>query len=102
VSNPGRADDIDVQRQVRAVLFHCATGHDANLAQFDGVVDIGGGPLGARLSGTYVRQLPANILARVTRPSQPFVGPDRLTLVRWDPGDIVSIGIRPTSFVPYC
>jgi hypothetical protein len=47
------------------------------------------------LSGTYVRQLPGNILARVTRPSQPFVGLDRLTLVRWDPGDIVSIGVRP-------
>jgi hypothetical protein len=31
----------------------------------------------------------------VTSPSQPFVGPDRLTLVRWDPGDIVSIGVRP-------
>ncbi|HEV7366595.1 MAG TPA: hypothetical protein VGN76_12180 [Gemmatimonadales bacterium] len=71
------------------------TGDGQTDLQFDGVVDIGGGRLGARLSGTYVRQLPGNILARVTRPSQPFVGPDRLTLVRWDPGDIVSIGVHP-------
>jgi hypothetical protein len=71
------------------------TGDGQTDIQVDVVTDIGAGALGARLSGTYVRQLPANIMARVTRPSQPFVGPDRLTLVRWDPGDIVSIGVRP-------
>jgi hypothetical protein len=71
------------------------TGDGQTDIQVDVVTDIGSGPLGARLSGTYVRQLPANLLARVTSPSQPFVGPDRLTLVRWDPGDIVSIGVRP-------
>jgi hypothetical protein len=71
------------------------TGDGQTDIQVDVVTDIGAGPLGARLSGTYVRQLPANILARVTRPSQPFAGPNRLTLVRWDPGDIVSIGVRP-------
>jgi hypothetical protein len=71
------------------------TGDGQTDLQFDGTVDVGGGPLGARLSGTYVRQLPGNILTRVTRPSQPLVGPERLTLVRWDPGDVVSIGIRP-------
>jgi hypothetical protein len=71
------------------------TGEGQTDIQVDLVTDIGSGPLGARLSGTYVRQLPANVLARVTSPSQPFVGPDRLTLVRWDPGDIISIGVRP-------
>lgn len=71
------------------------TGDGQTDLQVDVVTDIGAGPLGARLSGTYVRQLPANILARVTSPGQPFVGPDRLTLVRWDPGDIVSIGVQP-------
>ena len=71
------------------------TGDGQTDLQFDGVVDIGAGALGARLTGTYVRQLPGNILARVARPSQAFTGPDRLTLVRWDPGDIVSIGVQP-------
>jgi hypothetical protein len=63
--------------------------------QVDLVTDIGAGALGARLSGTYVRQLPSNILTRVTRPSQPFVGPDRLALVRRDPGDIFAVGVHP-------
>ncbi len=71
------------------------TGDGQTDLQLDAVTDIGAGSLGARLSGTYVRQLPGTILARVTRPSQPIVGPDRLTRVRWDPGDIVSIGVRP-------
>jgi hypothetical protein len=71
------------------------TGDGQTDLQFDGVVDVGGGPLGARLTGSYVRQLPGNILARVAAPSQLFVGSDRLTLVRWDPGDIVSIGAHP-------
>jgi hypothetical protein len=71
------------------------TGDGQTDIQVDVVTDIGAGSFGARLSGTYVRQLPANIMARVTRPSQPLVRPDRLTLVRWDPGDIVSIGVRP-------
>jgi hypothetical protein len=71
------------------------TGDAQTDVQVDLVTDVGRGPFGARLSGTYVRQLPANVLTRVTRPSQPFAGADRLTLVRWNPGDIISIGVRP-------
>jgi hypothetical protein len=63
--------------------------------QIDVVTDLGGGALGARLSGSYVRQLPATIPARVAPPSQPFVGPDRLARVRRDPGDIIAIDVRP-------
>jgi hypothetical protein len=61
----------------------------------DLVTDLGAGALGARLSGTYLRQLPSNIVTRVTRPSQPFAGRDRLALVRRNPGDIIAIGVRP-------
>jgi hypothetical protein len=71
------------------------TGDGQPDVQLNLVTDIGSGPFGARLSGTYVRQLPDNITTRVTRPSQPFVGPDRLAVVRWDPGDIISIGVHP-------
>jgi hypothetical protein len=71
------------------------TGDGQTDIELDVVTDVGAGSFGARLSGNYVRQLPANIPARVTRPSQPFVGPDRLTTVRWDPGDIVAFGVRP-------
>jgi hypothetical protein len=71
------------------------TGDGQTDVQVDLVTDVGAGPLGARLTGSYVRQLPANILVRVTSPSAPLVGPDRLALVRWNPGDIISIGVHP-------
>jgi hypothetical protein len=71
------------------------TGDGQTDIQVDVVTDIGGGVFGARLTGTYLRQLPSNIQVRVTAPSQPLVGPERLALVRRDPGDIVSLGVRP-------
>jgi hypothetical protein len=71
------------------------TGDGQTDVQLDLVTDVGAGPLGARLTGSFVRQLPADILVRVTAPGQPLVGPDRLTLVRWNPGDIVSVGVHP-------
>jgi hypothetical protein len=71
------------------------TGDGQTDVQVDVVTDVGAGPLGFRLTGTYVRQLPRNILIRVAPPSQPFAGPDRLRLVRWNPGDIVALGAHP-------
>jgi hypothetical protein len=43
----------------------------------------------------YNRQLAANFLVRVAPPTQPFAGIDLLSVVRRDPGDIVSIALRP-------
>ena len=43
VGDAARADEIDVERQVRPVLLDGAAGHDADLAQLDGVVDLGPG-----------------------------------------------------------
>jgi hypothetical protein len=71
------------------------TGEGQTDVQVDLVTDIGTGTIGVRLSGTYVRQLPSNILVRVTAPSQPLVGPERLAFVRRDPGDVLAIGVRP-------
>jgi hypothetical protein len=71
------------------------TGDGQTDIQVDVVTDVGAGVLGARLTGSYVRQLPSNIEVRVTAPSQPLVGPERLALVRRDPGDILSFGVRP-------
>ena len=71
------------------------TGDGQTDLQIDLVTDLGAGAFGARLAGTYVRQLPSTIVTRVAPPSQPFVGPDRLTLVRRDPGDIMAIDVRP-------
>jgi hypothetical protein len=71
------------------------TGDGQTDIQMDVVTDIGAGVIGARLTGTYLRQLPSDIALRVTAPSQPFVGPQRLTIVHRDPGDIVAFGVRP-------
>jgi hypothetical protein len=71
------------------------TGDGQTDIQVDVVTDVGAGVLGARLTGTYVRQLPSTIQVRVTAPSQPLVGPERLALVRRDPGDILALGVRP-------
>jgi hypothetical protein len=71
------------------------TGDGQTDIQLDLITDVGSGPLGARLNATYVRQLPSNILTRVTRPSQPFAGPDRLATVRRNPGDIFALGFHP-------
>ena len=71
------------------------TGGGQTDIQVDLVTDFGAGAFGARLAGTYVRQLPANVPARVAPPIQPFVGPERAALVRRNPGDIISIDVRP-------
>jgi len=63
--------------------------------QVDAVADLGAGRFGARVGGSYVRQLASDVLARVTGPGQPFVGPDRLTRVRRDPGDVLALEARP-------
>lgn len=71
------------------------TGDAQTDVQVELVTDVGVGPIGARLSGTYVRQLARTLETRVTSPSQPFVGPDRLRFVRRDPGDILALGVHP-------
>jgi hypothetical protein len=71
------------------------TGDGQTDLQVDVVTDIGAGALGARLTGSYLRQFASVISTRVTPPSQPFAGPDRLRLVRRDPGDIIAIGVHP-------
>ena len=76
-------------------LLDIGTGDGQADIQVDLVTDVGSGPFGARLTGSYVRQLPSDITARVTSPDQPLAGRDRLAVVRLDPGDIISLGVRP-------
>ena len=76
-------------------LLDLGTGDVQTDIQLDLTADLGSGPLGARLTGMYLRQLSSTFPTRVTRPSQPLVGPDRLTTVRRDPGDIVALGVHP-------
>jgi hypothetical protein len=70
------------------------TGDGQTDVQVDLTTDLGAGAFGARLSGSYVRQLPSDIQTRVAAPGL-LVGPDRLAVVRLDPGDILSINVLP-------
>jgi hypothetical protein len=71
------------------------TGDGQTDLQADVVTDLGSGNLGLRLAGTYVRQLEADYVLRVTAPRQPFVGPERLARVSRDLGDILALDVRP-------
>jgi hypothetical protein len=55
---------------------------------------VGSGLFGARLGGSYVRQLASDVQLRVAAPGT-LVGPDRLAFVRRDPGDIIAINVQP-------
>ena len=57
--------------------------------------DLGAGRWGLRAEGTYNRQLAADYILRVAPPTQPLAGLDRLSAVHRDPGDIVSLAVRP-------
>lgn len=83
------------QRDLADRPLDIGTGDEQTDVQVDVVTDFGSGRFGARVGGTYVRQLGSDILVRVTRPSQPLVGPERLALVRHDPGDIIALDVRP-------
>jgi hypothetical protein len=57
--------------------------------------DLGGGKWGLRAEGRYNRQLADDYLVRVALPTQPLAPVDRLSAVHRDPGDIVSVAVRP-------
>jgi hypothetical protein len=70
------------------------TGEGQTDIQVDLTTDVGAGAFGARLAGSYVRQLSADFQTRVAPPGL-IVGPDRLSFVRRDPGDIIAINVQP-------
>ena len=57
--------------------------------------DLGAGRWGLRAEGMYNRQLAADYILRVAPPTQPLAGIDLLSAVHRDPGDIVSLAVRP-------
>jgi hypothetical protein len=70
------------------------TGEGQADIQVDLITDVGSGSLGARLGGSYVRQLSSDVQLRLAAPGT-FVGPERLAFVRRDPGDIIAINVQP-------
>jgi hypothetical protein len=76
-------------------LFPLGTGDGQTDVEIRLTTDLGTGRWGFRAEGMYNRQLAADFLVRVAPPTQQLVPIDRLSAVRRDPGDVVSIAVRP-------
>jgi hypothetical protein len=76
-------------------LFLVGTGDGQTDVEGHATLDLGKGAVGVRLEGDYNRQFAADILTRVTPPSQPLNGRGFISRVRTDPGDITTLAARP-------
>jgi hypothetical protein len=76
-------------------LLSIGTGDGQTDLEFRLTTDLGTGRWGARLEADYNRQFPADYSLRVAPHTQPFPAANLLTVVRRDPGDIVSFTARP-------
>lgn len=75
-------------------LLDLGTGEGQTDVQVDLTTDLGAGSFGARLAGSYLRQLPSSIQQRVAAPGI-LAGADRLSFVRRDPGDVIAFSVKP-------
>lgn len=76
-------------------LLSLGTGDGQTDLELRLTTDLGTGRWGGRLEADYNRQFPANYSLRVAPHTQPFAGIDLLTVVRRDPGDIVTLTAHP-------
>lgn len=76
-------------------LLALGTGDGQTDVEVRVTTDLGAGRWGLRAEGMYNRQLAADYLVRVAPPTQPLAPIDRLSAVRRDPGDVISIAVRP-------
>ncbi len=83
------------QRDNPANLIDVGTGNGRYEAGVSGTADLGVGAIGARLRGGYLVRLPTLRVRRVTAPSQPYADASRLTNVRYNAGDVLTLGAQP-------
>jgi len=76
-------------------LLSLGTGDGQTDLELRVTTDLGKGRWGTRLEADYNRQFPANYSLRVAPHTQPFPAVDLLTILRRDPGDIVSLTAHP-------
>lgn len=76
-------------------LFALGTGEGNTDIGLRLTADLGSGAWGLRAEGAYERRLAADYLVRVAPPTQPLASIDLLSVVRRDPGDVVSLAVRP-------
>lgn len=83
------------QRDNPANLLDVGTGNGRYEAGASGTADLGAGGIGARLSGGYLVRFPTLRVRRVADPGQPYADAFRLTNVRYNAGDVLTLGARP-------
>ncbi len=71
------------------------TGDKQTDLEVRGVVDLGSGNIGVRLEGGYNRQLEGSADVLVAPRTQPFAPRTLRHNVRLDPGDVVTLAVRP-------
>jgi len=76
-------------------LFALGTGEGNTDVGVRLTADLGSGAWGLRAEGAYERRLAADYLVRVAPPTQPLASIDLLSVVRRDPGDVLSLAVRP-------
>ena len=76
-------------------LFTLGTGDGQTDVELRITTDLGAGAWGLRAEGMYNRQLAADYIVRVAPPTEPLAPIDLLSAVRRDPGDVVSLAVRP-------
>jgi hypothetical protein len=76
-------------------LLSLGTGDGQTDLELRLTTDLGSGRWGTRIEADYNRQFPADYSLRVAPHTQPFPGTDLLTIVRRDPGDVVTFTAHP-------
>jgi hypothetical protein len=83
------------QRALPTRLVRIGTGDGQTDLEGTAALDVGAGTVGARFQGTWVRQQPTSIVANADDPRVPAEPESPLDRVRWDPGDVLRVGVRP-------
>ncbi len=76
-------------------LTDVGTGNGRYELGLSGLLDIGSGNWGTRLSGGYLVRFSSFRVRRITAPGQPYAEFSRLGNVRLDAGDVLDLGARP-------
>jgi hypothetical protein len=76
-------------------FFDVGTGDRQPDVELGFVADVLLDHVGTRLTGGYNLQLPGEAQARIAAPSEPFPTWDRLAAVRYDLGDVLTLGASP-------
>jgi hypothetical protein len=76
-------------------LLDVGTGNGRYEAGVSGTADIGAGPWGARFTGGYLVRFTALRVRRLAAPSEAYPDASRLTNLRYNAGDILSLGAQP-------